>query len=305
MQGPFIKSPVLKIVIGILSSLAAIVLMGLLLVTEETRMEAQTASWSGREIENGAALYANNCASCHGPDGKGLLGRAPALNSHYFFTQRLADVGWAGSLTDYVELTVAAGRPSKTNTQWRQGADAVVMPTWGSTFGGPLREDQVRAVTAYVINWEADALTQTAEEDPWQPFLDVPKPPEQQTIGEPGEPVVQVAEPGDEGPRDPEVLFNQPFPNGMGCVACHNLAVDQTPTSRGPVGPNFGNLAENAANRVAGLSAEEYIHQSIVAPNDYVVEGYPSGIMPQTFGEQMSEEEINAMVTWLLEQSQQ
>lgn len=304
MQGIFIKSPVLKIVIGILSSLAAIVLMTLLLLTEETRMEAQTASWEGREIENGAALYYNNCASCHGPDGKGLLGRAPALNSHYFFTQRLADVGWAGSMYDYVELTVAAGRPSKTDTQWRQGADAVIMPTWGGIYGGPMRDDQVRAVTAYVMNWEAEALTQTAEEDPWQPFLDVPKPPEQQTIGEPGEPVAEVVDEATEGPRDPEVLFNQPFPNGMGCVACHNMAADQTSANRGPVGPHVGNLYENAQTRVAGLSAEEYIHQSIVEPNAHLVEGYMAGIMPQTFGEQMSEEEINAMVTWLIEQSQ-
>jgi mono/diheme cytochrome c family protein len=295
MQGSFIKSPVLKIVLGILSSLLAIVLMMLLLLTEETRMEAQTASWAGREIENGAALYYNNCASCHGPDGRGLPGVAPSLNSHYFFTQRLEDVGWAGSLSDYVELTVAAGRPSKTNAQWAQ-----IMPTWGVTYGGPLREDQVKAVTAYVINWEADALAQTAEEDPWQPFLDVRKPVEQQTIGEPGEAPAEAAAAPSEGPRDPEALFTS-----MTCIACHNLAADQTPTSRGPVGPNFGNLNENAANRVAGLSAEEYIHQSIVEPNAYIADNYPSGIMPQTFAQQMSEEEINAMVTWLIEQSQQ
>ncbi|MBX3001874.1 MAG: cytochrome c [Caldilineaceae bacterium] len=294
MQGPFIKSPVLKIVLGILSSLLAIVFILLLLFTEETRMEAQTASWAGREIENGAALYYNNCASCHGPDGRGLPGVAPALHSHYFFTERLGDVGWAGSLSDYVELTVAAGRPSKTNTQWAQ-----MMPTWGVTYGGPLRDDQVRAVTAYVLNWEADSLTQTAEEDPWQPFRDVRKPVEQQTIGEPGEPPAEVAAPTGE-PRDPEVLFTS-----LACIACHNLAVDQTPTNRGPVGPNFGNLNENAQTRVAGMSAEEYIHQSIVAPNAYVVEGYPSGIMPQNFDQLMSEEEINAMVTWLIEQSQQ
>lgn len=298
MQGPFIKSPVLKIILGILSSLLAIVLIMVLLLTEETRMEAQTASWAGREIENGAALYANNCASCHGPDGRGLPGVAPALHSHYFFTQRTEDVGWAGSLYDYVELTVAAGRPSKTNTQWAQ-----VMPTWGAAYGGPMREDQVRAVAAYVLNWEEDALTQTAEEDPWQPFRDVRKPVEQQTIGEPGEAPAEVAVV--EGPRDPEVLFNQPLPAGMGCMACHNLGADQTATNRGPVGPNFGNLNENAATRVAGLSAEEYIHQSIVEPNAHVVESYPSGIMPQTFSQQMSEEEINSLVAWLLEQSQQ
>jgi mono/diheme cytochrome c family protein len=300
MQGPFIKSPVLKVVLGILSSLVAIFLVMIVLLTEETRMEAQTASWNGREIENGAVLFANNCASCHGPDGKGLPGVAPALHSHYFFTERLGDVGWAGSLADYVELTVAAGRPSKTNTQWAQ-----VMPTWGAAYGGPLRADQVEAVTAYVLNWEEDALTQTVEEDPWQPFQDVSKPVEQQTIAAVGgEAAAPAGEPAaaapTEGARDPETLFQT-----MTCVACHNLDADQTDSNRGPVGPNMGNLAENAATRVEGMSAAEYVHQSIVEPNTHIVEGYMAGIMPPTFAQQMSEEEINGLVEWLLAQSEQ
>ncbi|MBI1298758.1 c-type cytochrome [bacterium] len=296
MQGLFIKSPVLKIVLGILASLGAIALVLIVLLTEEARMEAQTASWEGRAVENGAALYYNNCASCHGPDGKGLPGVGPALNSHYFFTQRLGDVGWAGSLEDFVELSVAAGRPSKTDTQWAQ-----IMPTWGASYGGPMRGDQVEAVTAYVMNFEGSALAQTAEEDPWQPFFDVRKPAEQQTIGDTPLEVAaapDAAAPSGE-PRDPETLFTT-----LTCIACHNLAEDQTQSNRGPVGPHFGNLAELAASRVAGQSAEEYLYLSIVEPGAYVVEGYVNGIMPANFGEQMSEDEINLMVAWLLEQGQ-
>jgi mono/diheme cytochrome c family protein len=289
MQGLYVKSPILKITLGILLALGAIVLMLLVLLTEEARMEAQTASWEGRRIENGADLYYNNCKSCHGPDGRGLPGVGPALNSHYFFTQRAGDVGWAGSLHDYVELTVAAGRPSKTNTQW-----AAVMPTWGNTYGGPMREDQVRAVTAYVMNWEQAALQQTAEQDPWQPFLDVAKPASQQSI-QPGEAVEEEPAAATEGPRDPETLFTV-----MGCAGCHNLQEAQTANNRGPIGPHLGNLEETALQRVAGMSAEEYVHESIVAPNAFVVQGYPSGIMPQDYGRRMSEEEIQAMVAWLL-----
>lgn len=294
MQGVFIKSPILKITLGILAALFGIVLLLLVLFTEEARMEAQTASWEGRTIENGAALYYNNCASCHAPDGRGIPGVAPALNSHYFFTERLDDVGWAGSMFDYVELTVAAGRPSKTSTQWAQ-----IMPTWGNTYGGPLRGDQVTAVTQYVVNWERFALEQTVDEDPWIPFLDVAKPPEQQAIV-PGEAVEAPPAAEPTGPRDPEVLFNQV----LGCMGCHNLDVPQTATNRGPIGPNMGNLATNAAARVPGQSAEEYVYESIVEPNVYIVEGYPSGIMPQNYDQLMSEEEIQLMVGWLLERSQ-
>ena len=49
-----------------------------------------------------------------------------------------------------------------------------MMPTWSSRYGGPLRDDQVQDVTAFVLNWEADAKTQTAETDPWQPFQNAP-----------------------------------------------------------------------------------------------------------------------------------
>ncbi len=291
MQGLFIKSPILKIVLGILASLIAIALVLVVLLTEETRMEAQTGSWQGREIENGAALFANNCASCHGPDGRG--GAGPALRSHYFFTDtgRLADVGWAGTLYDYVELTVAAGRPSKTSGQW-----SVIMPTWGQAYGGPMRDDQVRAVTAYVVNWQNDALAQTAEEDPWIPFQDVRKPVSQQSIDPP--PLEEGTAAVSEGPLEPDALFTS-----MGCVACHNLTEPQTADNRGPVGPNMGNLAENAATRVEGLSAAEYVHQSIVEPSAYLVDGYMDGLMPKTFAETMSEDEINALVEWLLVQS--
>ena len=50
----------------------------------------------------------------------------------------------------------------------------------------------------------------------------------------------------------------------------------------------------------AALSAEEYIHESIVLPNAYVVEGYPSGVMPQNYGDQLSDAELDAVVQYLL-----
>ena len=66
----YIRSPIAKILIGIVSVLITLVVVLLIHVTEEARMELMTDSWAGREIENGAALFANNCASCHGMDGK-------------------------------------------------------------------------------------------------------------------------------------------------------------------------------------------------------------------------------------------
>jgi mono/diheme cytochrome c family protein len=302
MQGIFVKSPILKIALGILGALASMILLGLVLLTEDVRMADQTDNWVAREIENGALLYANNCASCHGPDGKGLPAVAPALNSRYFFEGegRLADVGYIGSLEDYVRLTIAAGRPSKADSQWAQR-----MPTWGSQFGGPMRGDQVLEVTKYVMNYRGSALAQTPEEDPFQPFNDVKKPVGEQSTAvllgaEPPAPAEEAPAPeGEGGVRAPSDLFV-----AMACNACHMLDQPQDTTNRGAVGPNMGNLAENAAMRVEGLSAEEYVYQSVVDPNAYVVDGYAPGVMLQDLATKMSEDEIRGLAAWLLDPTQ-
>jgi mono/diheme cytochrome c family protein len=292
----YVRSPLAKIGLGILAVMLSVVVLLFLGVIEEPRMQAQTANWEGRAIEKGAELYANNCYTCHGVDGKGLPSVAPALNSKYFFTQRLADVGWTGSLRDYVELTVAAGRPSKINTQWAQ-----IMPTWSHNFGGPLRDDQVENVTLFVLNWEKDAMAQGTPDnpDPWQSFADAPS---KAVASDGSAPVAEVPVEA-AGPRTPQELFAGA--TGMGCSGCHNLDLPQTADSRGPVGPNMANLPETAGTRVSGEDAETYVHNSIVAPNAFVNEGYMTGIMPQNFTDRMSEEEINALVAWLLDPNRQ
>jgi len=85
------------------------------------------------------------------------------------------------------------------------------------------------------------------------------------------------------------------------CVACHNLGMDQTADERGPVGPHMGNLHETASDRVDGQDAAEYVYTSIVEPDAYINEGYVGGVMPKTYTESMSEEEIRALTAWLLD----
>lgn len=279
----YIKSPIVKIALGILAVLIAVVVLLFQGALEEKRMAAQTANWDGRSIEKGADLFANNCATCHGFNGEG--GAGPALNSKYFFTQRLADVNFTGTLEDYIKLTVSAGRPSKPNSQW-----SVMMPTWSSRYGGPLRDDQVQQLTNYVMNWESTALQQTPEEDPWIPFKDAPS----KATGEAAAPAAET--PAATGPREPQVIFTE-----LGCAGCHNLTEPQTDSNRGPIGPNMGNLYENAPNRVPGEDASTYVHNSIRDPNAFVVPGYQPNLMPAGLADRMTPEELDALVAWLLD----
>ena len=293
----YTRSPIAKIVWGILSSLVGIIVLLMVLVSENPRMEAQTVNWQGRSIENGAILFANNCLICHGPNGQGLLGKGPGLNSFYFFTDtgRISDVEWPGALEDYVRLTIAAGRPSKSGSQWPE-----VMPTWDGEFGGPLRGDQVDDLTLYVMNWREFALAQSPEEDPFQPFEDVVRPAEFQNAAflllSEEEQAAALEEFKARNIRSPQEVWTS-----EACFACHNLDLMQVEVA-GQNGPNMADLYQRAGSRVEGMTAEEYVYESIVNPNAYVVETYENaGQMPQNFAEKLGEDEIQALVAWLLD----
>ncbi len=301
MRSLYVRNIGNKLIWGLLASLVIVISVGLTAQTEDTRMDLQTKNWDGRSIENGAKIFASNCATCHGRRGQGLPGIAPTLNSHYFFTRRLEDVGQAGTLplATYIHLTVAAGRPSKENSQWINR-----MVPWSSQFGGPLRTDQVEDVVAYVMNWRETAILQTVDEDPFQPFLDVSKPPDLQNIGvdpdqefEPAQLTVSTVLP--KGNREPSYLFS-----AMGCAGCHNLELDEDPRARGESGPNMGQVHAIVSYRENVSDSAAYIKESIVSPDNSRVEGYDDA-MPNDFAERMTEEEIDRLVLWLLDENRE
>jgi cytochrome c oxidase subunit 2 len=82
-----------------------------------------------------------------------------------------------------------------------------------------------------------------------------------------------------------------------GCGACHTLA---DAGSSATVGPNLDRLGAEAGRRKPGTSAEDYVQESVVDPRALVVEGFPRNVMPSDFGEQLSEEQIDALVEYLL-----
>jgi mono/diheme cytochrome c family protein len=82
------------------------------------------------------------------------------------------------------------------------------MPTWSTEFGGPLRHDQVEAVTAYVMHWGEFAP------DPSEP-TPTPTPLDCETPEECG-----------------ELLFQN-----KGCIGCHVIQGEG-----GAVGPNLTNV---------------------------------------------------------------
>ena len=107
----------------------------------------------------------------------------------------------------------------------------------------------------------------------------------------------ELTTPGAEEAADPIARGEQLFASS-GCGGCHAIEG----ISFGEVGPNLTQIAEVAATRKDGVSAEDYIRESIVNSNTFVVEGYQPNIMPQNYGQQFSGQDLNDLIDYLLTQ---
>lgn len=89
-------------------------------------------------------------------------------------------------------------------------------------------------------------------------------------------------EPGEGGPTEaippsesgePDAARGEALFAANGCSGCHSLGDDML------VGPGLKGVVERAATRVPGLSADEYLYQSIREPAAFATEGYTAGVM--------------------------
>jgi hypothetical protein len=78
-----------------------------------------------------------------------------------------------------------------------------------------------------------------------------------------------------------------------GCTGCHSLA---GVANEGFIGPNLTGLPDRAGERVEGLSAEDYVRQSVLDPQAYIVDGYGE-VMPTL---PLDTAEVDALVGFLL-----
>ena len=95
--------------------------------------------------------------------------------------------------------------------------------------------------------------------------------------------------PGIEPPEAPGGPGGQVFANN-GCGSCHSLAVAE---STGTVGPDLDEV-------IPGQDAK-MVEESIVDPEAKPSQGFPAGVMPQDYEEQIPEDDLELLVDFLLE----
>ena len=112
--------------------------------------------------------------------------------------------------------------------------------------------------------------------------------------------------PASGGSGDPalgETLFHSGKDGAPACTTCHYVDQDAI-----LIGPSMIGIADRAETRVDGQSAEEYLRNSILHPNDYLVPNTDTRIfaaggaslMFQQYADYLSDEDVNNLVAYML-----
>ena len=110
-------------------------------------------------------------------------------------------------------------------------------------------------------------------------------------------PTVTIVTPPSTGPdTSPGVVDGPQIFLSRGCNGCH--VIEGLAGAIGVVGPELTGVASRAGDRIPGLSAEEYIRQSIELPQSFVVEGFDNVMQP--LRTTMSDSEFELLVEYLL-----
>lgn len=78
------------------------------------------------------------------------------------------------------------------------------------------------------------------------------------------------------------------------CSSCHAIAKDQT-----LVGPSLYGIWNTAATREPGVAAKDYVFESILTPNKFVVNGFAQGLMPASFAQSLTTQQLADLIAYM------
>jgi mono/diheme cytochrome c family protein len=272
-----------------------VVILGLLIVSGllltgysfvEPRRQAEALARQERiGIQRGIDNFTTLCYTCHGVDGTGAvvpgtgvgdIGAlvAPALNRPDMRPDP-ANKDDYNARWDFINKTIHRGRPG------------TPMPSWGRTDGGPLLDEQINELTLLIIKGN------TIMPDGKTAWENVEEEAKQKIAHGSPEPRRPTADTSAMSPE--EAAGSAIFTGKGGCVGCHTAGF-----GGGATGPNLSHIGTEGATKKPGMDAEAFIRESIVQPGAYVEAGFPNGIMPTTFGQTLTPQELDNLVAFLL-----
>jgi len=266
----------------VVAVLALTIVTGLLLVGygfwEPTRQAVAADRQENRSIERAIDNYTTLCMGCHGVDGRGAVVPdsnpprvAPQLNREDL---RPTDPDQYKDRYKFVYNTISRGRPG------------TPMPTWGKEDGGTLIAEQVYELALMITKGDKELQ---GTETVWDKIRAVAREKIAHGSPEPKVPEVELA-----ADCVGDCKAGADIWKGKGaCIGCHTIN-----GVGGQTGPEQSHIATVGATRKPGVSAEDYIRESILQPNAFLVPGYPP-VMP-SFQGVLSDKEIDQIITYFM-----
>jgi len=152
----------------------------------------------------------------------------------------------------------------------------------------PMNEPILISLGCFLVAFTAASLfiTPPAVKEPEDP--NKPKPVVLTVVKDPAKAAKIVAELPKGNAANGKALYEE-----KGCVGCHTL------DGKASVGPTYQGLYTRAASRKPEYGAKEYIYESVVNPNVFIVDGFQQGIMPNNLNTQFKPQEIADMLAWM------
>lgn len=224
----------------------------------------------------GQTLFAANCSSCHSIDSY----RAGSYQNEII----LQDGRWAGWLAD-IENSRVVSAPNLTHfgTRITLGAgirdlDKETLANWIKDPSSIKSDTRMQEHAAVYQTGDGTANLTDAEVSSIADFLLSLVP------GEADAPAIG----GGSGGGDPVEVGRSTF--AANCTGCHNTSADNL------VGPGLAGIGDRAGSRISGVSADDYIRESIREPGAFLVEGF-GPVMPSF--STLSQGEIDGLIAYL------
>jgi hypothetical protein len=146
-----------------------------------------------------------------------------------------------------------------------------VMPGWNEKYGGPLRADEIAEISRFILNWEATALGRVTLEQ-----IELPR--------------MNLAD--RKNSAEGEHVFVEK------CSRCHVFRdIDRAQIP----GPELSGFSTIAPQRREGYEGIDYLKESVMIPNAYLVDGYTELADEHSCGAVLSFSDLESVGSFLLQ----